>query len=168
MSVLREVLSREEVAIADLEQVYQKICDDPHWTRDALEALSTLDEEHVGRPLWLLRRAQDDCPLPPETVARIVEATAGARHWLVRLQVGQLLAAAGIPERVQEEAFDYLRECFADRRVIVRAWALSALYPMRHDERFAGEVKRMLAVARRDPAKSMQARLRHLTSRKAG
>ncbi len=164
MSILTEVLARDDVTVADLERVYQKICDDPHWQRDALESLSALDEEQVHRALWLLHRRQVDQPLPLAAVEQVIEATAGARHWLVRLQVGQILALAGIPERMLEPAFDYLRECFSDRRVIVRAWALSALYPLRHDRRFSGEVRRMITAARRDPGKSMQARLRHLTT----
>ncbi len=159
MNALEDILLSSETKVNDLERLYSVDRHRQGFLEQAVKLTEVMEEEQAWRALWLLRRAAEDGALPQRDLIRVVENLGLTRHWTWRLVACQLLAAVDCPRAERDSVADFLSECFEDRRVIVRAWALSALCRgWSEDER----TKRCMAAARRDPAKAMQARLRHL------
>lgn len=163
MSELTSLLSRPRLTSAQLGEIHAAFATRDGFTEDLIRTLPLLDASHVFRPLSLLRLIADDRCLDDTTVSKILQHLDAMDHWLARLLCCQLLAITGCPRETEDDSFPFLADCFRNRRVIVRAWALTVL------SRFTGAHHRkpiagMIATARKDPAKSMQARLRHISA----
>jgi len=164
MSELTPLLSRPRLTAAQLGEIHAAFATRENVADELIRTLTLLDPPHVCRPLGLLRMIAEDRGLSPAHIAKILRHTdAFSEHWLSRLFACQLLAITGCPRENEDDAFPFLADCFRDRRVIIRAWALTVL------SRFTGahhrkSIASMIATARKDPAKSMQARLRHISA----
>ncbi|ATC65388.1 hypothetical protein CMV30_16350 [Nibricoccus aquaticus] len=164
MSELTPILSRPRLTAAQLGEIHAAFATRENVADELIRTLTLLDPPHVCRPLGLLRMIAKDRGLSPEHIAKILRHTdAFSEHWLSRLLACQLLAITGCPRENEDDTAPFLADCFRDRRVIVRAWALTVL------SRFTGPHHRktiaaLFAAARKDPAKSMQARLRQLNA----
>ncbi|HEY5551481.1 MAG TPA: hypothetical protein VIK52_06320 [Opitutaceae bacterium] len=134
----------------------------PGFFAEVATALELLDGDASWRAVWFLRQAADECLLSEADIKKVPRNVEASRHWAARLLLCQIFAQVECPESERETVFEFLVKCFADRRVIIRAWALSAMWPLRRDPRFRNEVQRCMRAARKDPGKAMQARLRHL------
>ncbi len=165
MSVLLGYLGRERLTVTQLEQLYEQGKARPGFVHEVIATLGQLDPEKAHRALWLLRKVSAESCLDAAAVSRVIECSDVSEHWLFRLTLCQLLAETTCPPEAAEDAFSVLRKCFDDRRVIIRAWALTALVRLPRDRAREGEIRERVRAAERDPAKSMQARLRHLTRR---
>jgi hypothetical protein len=159
MRALENVLLSPEAKVHDLERLYSSERHRAEFLEHAVRLIEVMEAEDAWRVLWLLRRAAEDGELPQRDLGRVLQNLGLTRHWTWRLVACQLLAAVDCPRAEREYVADFLFECFEDRRVIVRAWALSALW-----RGWAGEerTRDCMKTARRDPAKAMQARLRQL------
>lgn len=162
MSPLLEYLARERVTAAALESVYGQSGARPEFVPGLIAVLGQLDPNVAYRAVCLLRRAAAESPLREDDWRRIAELVDGSEHWLYRLTMCQLFAEAACPPALREQVFPFLQRCFADRRVIVRAWALTAMARFRDDPAYRQEIQRLWRTAKRDPRKSMQARLRRI------
>lgn len=162
MNPLKDRIARERVQVSELEQLYSQFGSNPRLFSWVISALETLEPEHAWRGIWLLRRLAKMCAFSEEELAALAAKADIVEHWTARLNLCQLLAITGVPASVRDELFPFLRESFADRRQIIRAWAISALVGFRQDERFSSEISGMLRSARRESGKAMQARLRRL------
>ena len=151
--------------MAALERIYLGYRESPAFEPDVIFAMRQLDSELAWRAVWLLRRRARDQGLEEHTLLRMVAIADEMTHWIARLILCQILMIAGCPGSVRDPAYQYLVECFRDRRAIVRAWAISALAAFRDEPRYRRQVLSMMKEARRDGAKSMRARLRHLATR---
>ena len=161
MSELTPLLSRQRLTAAQLGEIHAAFAARDGFVEELLRTLPLLDPEHVRRPLGLLRMIAEDRGLAAAEVSQLIQHFDLMNHWLARLLCCQLLAITGCPRQDEDDAFPFLADCFRDRRVIIRAWAITVL------SRFTGAhhrkaVASMIASARKDPAKSMQARLRQL------
>ena len=158
----RKILERDDTKVAVLEQLYQENRARARFVPEVVSLLEQLDDAIAWRALWLLHRAAEDGPIPEAELVRVAEMAGAFNHWAWRLLLCQLFGTLACPPRAREELFPFLQDCFSDRRVIVRAWALSAMWFFRHEPEFKGSISRCLRVAQRDPGKAMQARLRQL------
>jgi hypothetical protein len=162
MSELTSLLSRPRLTAAQLGEIHDAIATRNGIEEDIIRTLPLLDPPHICRPLGLLRMIAEDRGLDAATVSKILQHLDAMDHWLARLLCCQLLAITGCPRENEDDAFPFLADCFRDRRVIIRAWALTVL------SRFTGahhqkSIASIVASARKDPSKSMQARLRHIS-----
>jgi hypothetical protein len=166
-SLLFNLLSKDDVDVPTLTRIYAGMENASEFLADAIRALHHLDDEQAWRALWLLRRCAEDNDnrLDEDSLIRISDRAGELRHWIARLNLCQLFAATGCPPAVRETLFPVLAACFDDRRVIVKAWAISALNTFARDPNYRDQIAGMLREAKRNPAKSMQARLRHLGPR---
>ena len=162
MNPIKDQIARERVQIAELEQIYFRFGSDPRLFSWVIPTLEELEPDCVWRGIWLLRRLAKVRAFSERELAVLASKADIAEHWTARLNLCQMLAITGVPASVRDELFPFLRESFADRRQIIRAWAISALVIFRQDERFRSEIARMLRSARRESGKAMQARLRRL------
>lgn len=163
MNPYLSALSKDRCRVSHLADIYAHVTDPRKFQDYCISSLQQIEPEHVWRPIWILRRAHADMPLSEADLARIVDAIDEPSHWAARLCVCQLFADTGCPESLRDAFFPYLAHAFADRRPIIRAWALSALWTFHADPRFKRAIRRMWKAAHSDRAKSMQARLRRLT-----
>jgi hypothetical protein len=164
MSALLQHLTRAHLPASALRSLYAQFHTSPTFIPDLISALDHLDPDLTHRALSLLTQAARTSPLSLEHLARIADRLDASDHWLHRLTACQLLAAAPLPLELAEDVFPFLQRAFTDHRVIIRAWALTAMLSFRDHPRFRPDVLAALRVARRDPAKSMQARLRQILS----
>jgi len=81
------------------------------------------------------------------------------------VMVCQLFSRCACPVSRREDVFPFLQDCLHDRRVIVRAWALTALWQFRDDQRFRAKILAARREAEEDAGKAMVARLRRLGGR---
>ena len=162
MQSWHKVIESEGTTVSALRRLHAGNRATPGFFAEVAALLDVLDEDAAWRAVWFLKSAAEDGMLGAreiETVAGNVEVS---RHWAARLLLCQLFARVECLESERENVFEFLLKCFTDRRVIVRAWALSAMWRFRRDPRFGIEIQRCLRAARKDPGKAMQARLRQL------
>jgi hypothetical protein len=156
------VIESGETKVATLRELYARNREVSGFLAEVAGLLETLDEVAACSALWILKTAAEDGVLGDREVAVVARSVGASRHWAWRLLLCQLFARVDCPESERENVFEFLVKCFVDRRVITRAWALSAMWRFRGDPRFRTEVNRCIRSARKDPGKAMQARLRHL------
>lgn len=164
MNPLTERIAQDRLRIPGLERLYSELGARAEFFSWTLSALDFLEPEQTWRAIWLVRRLAKTRELSEAELRDLSERLDAAGHWIARLNVCQLFAVTGVPPSVREEMFPFLREAFADRRVIIRAWAISALVRFGDDARYRSEIRAMLRKARSESGKSMQARLRRLKS----
>lgn len=162
MNNLLSLLAGESVKVVAVEAIYARERDNPRLAADAIWAMRQLDAEVAWRAVWLLARLAQEQKLGETELAQIADRADEMTHWIARLTTCQLFSAMNCPASAREVLFPFLAECFVDRRVIIRAWAISALASFRQDPVYRKQVTAMCRKARKDPRKSMQARLRHL------
>lgn len=153
------------MSVAGLYDIYVSLRPHPEFAADCVWALRQLDAEKAWRAAWLLKRLAQDGRLSDAELGAIAELSEEVNHWLARLMLCQLFAAAGCPDTFRGSLYPYLRECAGDQRVIVRAWAITALLRFRTVPGRRAEVDSLLRAARLEPSKAMRARLRRLPLR---
>ncbi len=155
-------LSRNRLTARDLNSLYAEFHAHPDFARDLISTLDQLDADLTYRPLALLLKLARASQLSSDHLPRLVDRLDTSDHWLHRLTACQLLAAVPLPPEFADDIFPFLQRCFTDRRVIIRAWALTAMLSFHSVPRFRPDVLAAVRVAQRDSAKSMQARLRQI------
>ena len=162
MSSLLSLLSRDSIKVAQLESIYAGHGACPGFAADAISAMRLLDADRAWRAIWLLKRLAVDRRLGVTDLVRVTQCAEEMTDWAARLNLCQLLATTGCPASVRAALYPYLVECFANRRPMIRAWAISVLVGFQRDARYRKSVQAMLREARADAAGSIQARLRCL------
>jgi hypothetical protein len=163
MGSLLESLGRERLPVSTLQKLLDQWSARPEFVAQTISALGQLDADLAYQAVWLLRRPAEESRLGEPDLARIVELVDASPHWIYRLTMCQLFAETGCPAALRDQLFPFLRQCFTDRRVIIRAWALTAMTRFEDDPVYRPEIRQCRRAAARDRAKSMQARLRHLS-----
>jgi len=166
MNSLLGLLSRDSIKVAHLERIYAAHGASQGFAADAISAMRGLDAEMAWRAIWLVKRLAVDRRLGGTDLVRAIQCAEEMTDWAARLNLCQLLATTGCPESTREALYPYLTECFANRRPMIRAWAISALVGFQADERYRKPVQAMLRAAQADSAGSIQARLRRLGPKK--
>jgi hypothetical protein len=167
MNHLLLLLAQDSIKIAHLERIYLAHRENPTLASDAISAMRQLDSDLAWRAVWILKQLARDGKLSAADLTRLAQCAEEATHWAARLNLCQLFSQTGCPVEMRETLFPYLEESFANRRVIIRAWALSTLVGFRDDKKMRPRIDAMLREARADPNASMKARLRHLPKYRA-
>jgi hypothetical protein len=167
MNGLLNLLCKEPTKVAHLERIYAAHATSEGFANEAMRAMRQLDAAIAWRAVWLLKRLAADHRLRESDLIRLAECAEEMTDWASRLNLCQLLAITACPASAREALFPFLTECFANRRPMIRAWAISVLVGFRADERFREPVAAMLREAQADPAASIQARLRRLMLKKS-
>lgn len=162
MNSLVDQIGRDGLKVAGLEQIYSSSRDPRRLVVEAISALRHLDPDVAWRAVWILKRSACDRRLSADDVIRIASSAEELPHWASRLNLCQLFAATGCPKEARGILFPYLVECFANRRPMIRAWAISVLVGFEGDSRFQETIDACLQEARKDTAGSIQSRLRRL------
>jgi hypothetical protein len=153
------------LTVARLAALHQRHAGDRHFTRTVAEAVASGSPVLERAGAWLLRRqAAVAGGLPSEDWAVVLDGLDGVRSWAGRLLLCQMLAEQpGLWAAAPADVAAFLRGCTGDAQPTVRAWSVCAFHRLarRHPE-FRAEARRLVTAARRDPAKCVQARLRHL------
>ena len=156
-------LSGKSLKVAGLEAVYLDYCDRDDLVRWAISAMDHLDREQIWYSLWLLRRAaRDGASFEEADLRRLFEMADGYDHWVARLTFCQTMAAVKIPESLIKDAFSSLEPFTRDRLAIVRAWAISAVYPFKNELSVGSKIRSLVTRLKKERSKAMQARLRRL------
>jgi len=164
MNNLLDLLAKESVKVAALERIYADTPEHPEFAREAIRAMRLLDSDITWRAVWLLKRLARDRKLSEADLVRLASCADEMSHWAARLNLCQLFATTGCPLAAREALYPYLVECFANRRVMLRSWAISALVEFQDDPKYRKQVAAMLRQARTDSGGSMIARLRQLAA----
>lgn len=164
MNNLLDLLTKESVKVAALERIYANHHEDPEFASGAISAMRQLDTDIAWRAAWLLKRHALDRKLSEADLERLALCAEEMTHWASRLVLCQLFAVTGCPSSVRDAVYPYFVECFANRRPMIRAWAISVLSEFQDDPKYRKRVAAMLLAAKADPAGSVIARLRRLSS----
>jgi hypothetical protein len=159
---LFSLLAKDSVNVAQLERIYAMSCERPEFAAEAISVMRQLDADRAWRAVWLLKRLVRDHGWREADLSRLASCADELTDWAARLNVCQLFATTGCPSAARDTLYSYFVECFGNRRVMIRAWAISALAAFRDDPRYRTSIASMLREARADPGSSMKARLRHL------
>ena len=163
--LLDDLEAEPRMTVVRLEACYRRHCLRKNFSNEVAEAVASGSPALERSGAWLLvRRARAGGGLAAAAWEVVVDGLDGVRAWTARLQLCQLLAlrpelADAAPAAIAE----FIRSCAADSKPFVRAWGISAFHALgqRHPG-YRAEARRWLARGRRDPAKSVQARLRQL------
>ena len=166
MNNLLSLLGKDSVKVAHLEGVYVAYSSSPSFGADVISAMRQLDPEVAWRAVWLMKRHARNRKLTEGELVRLAQCAEEMPHWAARLNLCQLFGTTGCPEPAHEALYPYLVDCFANRRPMIRAWAISVLVEFQAEEKYRKPVAAMLRAARAETAGSMRARLRHLAGAK--
>ena len=153
------------LTVAQMEAMHQRHRGDRNYSRALAEAVASGSPVLERAGAWLLRRAlADRGGYLDEDWAVVLDALAGVRSWAGRLIICQMLSEQPrLMDTAPVDVADFLRSCAVDAKPTVRAWSVNAFHLLaRQHADFRAEARRMVAAARRDSAKCVQARLRHL------
>ena len=164
MNNLLDLLAKESVKVAALERIYAETHEHPEFAAAAIRAMRQLDSDIAWRAVWLLKRLARDRKLSEADQVRLALCADELPHWASRLNLCQLFATTGCPRSGRDALYPYLVECFANRRVMIRAWAISSLAEFQDDPKYRKQVAAMVRKARMDSGGSMIARLRQLAA----
>ena len=162
MNALHALLTREVITVAALQDIYDRFKSSPLFPETCLSELEQLDSDIAWRAAWLLRQLAREGQLDDSHLLRIAGMADGQTHWLARMILCQLFSIEKRSLRVRNLSYSFLVNCSADRRALVRAWAVTALAPFVDDLSYWPAINKILREARRDRSKAVQARLRHL------
>lgn len=154
------------LTVAQLAALHRRHGGDRNYPRTIAEAVASGSPELERAGAWLLRRAvAERGGYPAEDWLVVVDGLRGVRSWAGRLILCQLFSERpALMDAAPDEIAGFLGDCAADAKPTVRAWSVNALHELaRRHGAFRGEARRLVAEARKDPAKCVQARLRHLS-----
>jgi hypothetical protein len=160
-----EIEAEPRITVARLERLYQRDRLRKNFVSEVAEMIASRSPALERAGTWLLARAAREAgTLPAGAWETVVEALAGVKGWLGRLQLCQLLARGpALLDADPDAAAHFLRDCAGDAKPFVRAWAITAWHELgRGHPAHRAEARRWLARGRRDPAKSVQARMRRV------
>ncbi len=163
--LLDDLEVRPLLTVAQLEALHQRHRGERNYARTVAEAVASGSPELERAGAWLLRReVANRGSFPADDWPIVVDALNGVRSWAGRLILCQLFSERpGLMEAAPVEVADFLRGCVGDAKPTVRAWSVDAFYRLaRRQADLRAEARRLVAAARRDSAKCVQARLRHL------
>jgi hypothetical protein len=163
--LLDDMESRPLPTVAQLEALHRRCRGDRNFTRTAAEAAVGGSPGLERSGAWLVRReAAERAGYPAEDWEVVIEGLGGVRSWAGRLILCQLFSEQpALMDTAPVDVAVFLRDCARHPRPTVRAWAVTSFHELgRRNPVFRAEARRLVAAARRDPAKCMQARLRHL------
>jgi hypothetical protein len=163
--VLDDLEAGPRLTVARLEECYRRHCLRKNFSNEVAEAVASGSPPLERAGAWLLvRLGRERGGVPAADWEIVVNGLDGVREWTARLQLCQLLGERPeLMDAAPGAIAEFVRNCAADPKPFVRAWGISAFQALgrRHPEHRA-EARRWLARGRRDPAKSVQARLRRL------
>lgn len=162
MNNLLNLLGKDAIKVAQLERIYDAHSANQNLAAEAIRAMQQLDSDVAWRAVWLLKGLAREHRLGEADLVRLAQCAEEMPHWAARLNLCQLFATTGCPASVRETLYPYLVDCFANRRPMIRAWAIAALVEFQSDEEYRKPVRAMLRQAQADPAGSIQARLRRM------
>jgi len=163
--LLDELEAEPRMTVARLEACYRRHCLRKNFSHEVAEAVASGSPPLERAGAWLLvRAARETGGVVAADWEIVVNGLDGVRAWTARLQLCQLLAARPeLADAAPGAIAEFLRDCAADPKPFVRAWGISAFHFLgRRHAAHRAEARRWLARGRRDPAKSVQARLRQL------
>ena len=97
MNLLTERIARDQMRIPELERLYSEIGDRAEFFSWLLSAVDFLEPEQMWRAIWLVRRLAKMRELSESELQELSERSDVAGHWIARLNLCQLFAAAGVP-----------------------------------------------------------------------
>lgn len=151
------------LSVSHLNSIYAAHHTEKEFARWAILAIDHLDAEDVWQSLWLLRQAVRSGIIPPdEDLRRVIEMADSFGHWIARLNFCQMMASVPVPAAIVDEAVSVLVPFTQDRLAVVRAWAISALYPFRLNASVGPSIRMALARLKKEKSKAIQARIRQL------
>ena len=153
------------LSVAQMEALHQRHRSDKNHPRTLAEAVASGSPALERAGAWLLRReVAERGGYPDEDWAVVLDALGGVRSWAGRLILCQLFSEQpGLMNAAPADVADFLRSCATEAKPTVRAWGMNAFHQLaRQHTDLRAEARRMVAAARRDSAKCVQARLRHL------
>jgi hypothetical protein len=169
--LLDELEAEPRMTVARLAECYRRHCLRKNFTREVAEAVASGSAPLERGGAWLLVRVvRERGGLPAADWEIVVDGLGGVRAWTARVQLCQLLdARPELADAAPVAVAEFLRDCAADPKPFVRAWGISAFHRLggRHAAHRA-EARRWLARGRKDPAKSVQARMRRVGEESLG
>ena len=144
----------------DIAAVYRQFSDDPSFVADIVR-LSAQAHYQKGAT-WLLKAHIDaGHSLQAKDISRIYRALKRLVDWESKLHVLQCMAGMPIASSDRKHVELFLRQCLPDTNKFVRAWTYNGFYELaRQYPQYQKEAEQFFAMAMRDEAASVKARVR--------
>lgn len=163
--LLDELEAKPRVTMPELRRILEREAGRPGFGRQLAEAVASGSAQLERNGAWLLRHwLAEGGRLTSGEWEVVLDALRGVHDWVARLELCQAWdEQPELMDAAPGEIADFLRGGLADKNPFVRAWAGTAFHRLgcRHAD-FRAEAAHALRRLRRDPAKSVQARLRRL------
>ena len=107
---------------------------------------------------------ESDQNLAANEVKKLFKALSTLKSWESKLHILQCIPYMSIGRSQKKDVEAFLRLCLSDSNKFVRAWAYNGFYELacQHSE-YKDEAKLFLAMAMKDEAPSIKARIRNIT-----
>lgn len=161
-------------SVEDIHSLYQRFKQDPQLI-DHLIAFAKQETLQSGAT-WMLKAhlesifdtrtttSHDGLALTQRQANQIIALSDRLHPWQAKLHLLQILPCLTISKANKPKLEYFLRQCLADSNKFVRAWAYNGLFILSQQyPEYREETKQFFAMAMKDEAASVKARIRKLT-----
>ncbi len=147
---------------SDIEKIHQRHRDSQRYSARLVELMR--DENLQTGASWLLKRhLETGDKLALAEITALLTLLPDFGHWQTKLHILQCLPFFTIDKSVKPTVENFLRECLVDSNKFVRAWAYNGFNELSHQyPEYREETEEFLAMAMRDEAPSVKARIRNM------
>jgi hypothetical protein len=162
MQITQKITLWDGKSAAYLQELFDTHHSEPDFA-DQLIALSQTKAAEIAATWLLLAWLQAGQPFTPPQMAKICGALGQLQHWQARLHMLQSMPFMVITEAERDNVAHFLRMSLSDQNKFVRAWAYHGFYELsRQHPIYTSETQQYFALAIRDEAASVKARIRNI------
>lgn len=165
MNIEQKIALWDGKSASDIKAIYDAYKSDSNFS-DTIIALSLTKGFEKGAT-WLLKAwLEAGHTLEQTQIATIYGALDQLEHWEARLHLLQSIPFIPIADTDSHNVYNFLRLTLTDNNKFVRAWAYNGLYELsRQHSQYRHETKQYFAMAMRDEAPSVKARIRNIVKK---
>lgn len=148
---------------SDIEALYQSFYTQPNFIEQVVSLIA--DSNCQKGATWLLKHWIDEKnSLDSKFVSPIYQQLSLLDHWESKLHILQMMPHMPIDKKHKKAVESFLRTTLTDNNKFVRAWSYSGFDQLakQHSE-YIEEAEAFLAMAMKDEAPSVKARIRKIT-----
>lgn len=162
MGIEQDIAQWDGKSAADIDTVYQRHCRRAEFARTLIKLLKP--ESAQKGATWLLKKYLDSGgELQQRDIDRVYKLLPDLVHWESKLHMLQAMPFMPIQETALDTVETFLRQCLAGDNKFVRAWAYGGFYELaRQHPQYTAQTRQLFAMAMKDEAASVKARIRNL------
>ena len=162
MSIKNEIAKWDGKSSSDIKAIYGNYCNNQDFISTLIKCITEIALQNGAT--WLLKHhLENNSGQSDKEINKIFKLLPKLDHWEAKLHILQCLPYLTIHTKEKKGVETFLRKNLVDKNKFVRAWTYNGFYQLslQHPE-YHEETQQFLAMAMRDEAPSVKARIRNI------